>query len=157
MLTGCLSTLGVCPEYTFLSVPSTQVWRTKADVRFVVGVFHFFGKKNLNSLSYRHLGLHKNPSGDSLCGHLCAAVLSRVPPPLPGIFQLDVLIRGQKSKAACVSTMIAMVSHIVHDLLVDLWGENKSSSLEQRVAAAAGRCICRLPTSPAPEPSSPTL
>ena len=30
--------------------------------------------------------------------------------------------------------------------------KNKSSSLEQRVSAAARRCVCRPPASPAPEP-----
>lgn len=62
----------------------------------------------------------------------------------------------QKGEAASANTAIMMVSHIVQGLAGDLRGgplpKNKLSGLEQRVSAAAGRCVCRPPPRPPRKP-----
>lgn len=56
--------------------------------------------------------------------------------------------------SACTTIMI--LSHIVtrpnRSIYEGLLPKNKPRSLEQRVSAVAGRCVCRPPPSPAPTP-----
>lgn len=126
----------------------TQLWRTAGVVR-VGPMWNEMFLQNVIFVVYRNRIRRLKPKTPSSCR--CSPTHRLIPPFPFASRNIPSDIPAVEDRTA--NMVIVTVSHIVHRAFWLIYG----GKTRRPVAAAAGRCICRLPTSPAPGPSSLTL